>query len=151
MNPQHDVELLSRYVDGEVSTAEQKKMERHLAECGICREHLEQLSTLRDGIREAADYELPSTFTSNLLRTIRLRESVLEERAGAERFAWRVVLALSVLVVVVVGYANLSQPEPLVTVDRVLAAEAPDSLTRRVIEPRHEISKDDIVFAAISK
>jgi anti-sigma factor RsiW len=151
MNHQHNFELLSRYADGEVSDAERSHMERSLAECPVCRERFQQISTLRAGIRGAGDYELPSTFTSDLLRTIRSRDQVFEERVGVERFAWRVVLALSLLVIVVVGYSNVSQPEPVVTVDRVLEAEAPDSLTRRVIEPQHELSKDDIVFAAISK
>lgn len=36
-------ELIVRYVDGELSTPERKKLEGHLATCGECREDLERL------------------------------------------------------------------------------------------------------------
>ena len=70
---------------------------------------------------------------------------------GTERFARRLVLALSVFVICVVGLGSLFEPEQSVTVDRYLTSEPSDSLARRVLEPHQEISKDDIVYAALSK
>ncbi|MEX0736074.1 MAG: hypothetical protein WD182_01435, partial [Bacteroidota bacterium] len=123
----------------------------HLESCIECRTLVSEAKMLRDGIRHAADFDLPPSFVYGVLRTVRNDQEQVRVHAGIERLGMRVVLALSLVVVCLFGLGSLYQPELPSPVDRILTGDLSDSLSKRVLEPQHDISKDDIIFAAISK
>ncbi|NOX70624.1 MAG: hypothetical protein GXP15_15640 [Gammaproteobacteria bacterium] len=52
-NNGHVAELLSGYVDGELTQQQQQRVDVHCADCGQCRNDLVELSALRDNIGKA--------------------------------------------------------------------------------------------------
>lgn len=151
MNHIDSDDLLLRYLDDEVTADERIRASIHLETCKVCRGRFVELKSLRGYIKAAGDYEVDPMFAYEVVRAIRRDEEGDVVWLGTERFARRLVLALSVFVICVVGLGSLFQPEQSVTVDRYLTSEPSDSLARRVLEPHQEISKDDIVYAALSK
>ena len=56
-----DLHTLSAYLDGEVAVRWAGEIERHLAECGICRTQLQRLTEVKEMLSraEAPDHSLP--------------------------------------------------------------------------------------------
>lgn len=151
MNHGYMQQWVSLFIDGEANDEQRKMVLSHLASCIECRDLVGQAKTLRDGIQGAADIDLPPTFAYGVLRAVRTGRERDRTNAGIERLGMRVVLALSLVVACLFGFGSLYQPQQMVPVDRILTGEISDSLSRRVLESQREISKDDIIFAAISK
>ena len=61
-------ELVSAYIDGEVTADEQALVERALAESAECREMFEELQGLRTGLQALPRFELPKDFHQRVLR-----------------------------------------------------------------------------------
>lgn len=140
---------VSSFIDDEANEEQRREVLSHLESCIECRTLVSEAKMLRDDIRRMADVDLPPAFVYGVLR--RVRNDQEQVRAGIDRLGMRVVLALSLIVVCLLGFGSLYQPQQMMPVDRILTGELSDSLSRRVLEPQHEISKDDIIFAAISK
>jgi len=143
--------LLSPYFDGELPELRQRELSEHLRSCESCRLRLEEMRTIKFQIHSAADVALPETFAFSVLRAARHERENSLVWLGAEQFARNVVVGLTLVVMILVGLGTFLQSEPPLRVDRYLAGEPTDSLTRRVMENQGEISKEDIVFAALTK
>jgi anti-sigma factor RsiW len=142
---------VSSFLDDEANDEQRREVLSHLESCVECRTLVSEAKMLRDDIRRMADVDLPPTFAYGVLRTVRNDQEQVRVRAGIDRFGMRMVLALSLIVVCLFGFGSLYQPELPSPVDRILTGELSDSLSKRVLEPQRDISKDDIIFAAISK
>lgn len=151
MNHKYFLQKLSLYVDNELSTDEKLQVVRHVEDCDECKQRLQVLHTLKSNIRLAGDIELPDNFAPSVARRIRLEQEGAVLWLGPEVFARRLVLVLFVVVMCLVGLGSLFQPEQSVTMDRYLRADQQDSVSLQVLTPQREISKDDILYAAISK
>jgi anti-sigma factor RsiW len=55
----HPGELLSAYLDGELSPSEMRQMLDHMSRCGSCAGDLERLQRVRSGVRSLPVLELP--------------------------------------------------------------------------------------------
>jgi anti-sigma factor RsiW len=99
---EHYLELLSSSLDGELTAAEARELEAHLAGCAECRQVFEELRAGDQGLRLAArDAENPAREDAALARTLaRLRDEPAPEWAAASRrrsrLRWPVVLRWSV-------------------------------------------------------
>ncbi|MBM4161193.1 MAG: hypothetical protein FJ217_08845 [Ignavibacteria bacterium] len=151
MNHRTIERLLSPYIDEELLEPQRSEVSEHLRVCASCAGRLEELRTIRRQIQEAADAALPDNFAYSVLRAARMEQESALRWLGAERFARDVVLGLSVIVICLIGLGTVLKTEPPVRVDRYLAAEPADSLTQRVLGQEGEISKDDIVYAAVMR
>jgi anti-sigma factor RsiW len=143
--------LLSPYLDDELTERERDEVAAHLRGCDSCRIRLEELRALRRQIQMAADIDLPDNFAYAVLRAARSEQENSLRWLGAERFARNVVIGLVVIVLCLIGLGTMMTAEPPLRVDRYLAAEATDSLTRQVLDQQIELSKDDVVYAAVTK
>lgn len=97
----HPDELLSAFLDGEISPEDRDRVSQHLSGCGRCRSELDQLAAVRSAVRglpwwEMPDLELPPH------RRLRFSRSLV----GAA------MLALAVLVGAV-GMAAMPSEEPV--------------------------------------
>lgn len=151
MNHQQFESTLSSYIDGELSAQQALEFESHLQECPACKMQMVQLQNIREGIRSAAVADLPDSFSANVLRFIRLQTSQSESWRGAERLAWRIVFALSILVVLIVGVGILNTSEQSINMERYLSGIQPDSAVQRVLLNPEEISKDDVLLAVVTR
>lgn len=69
-------ELLSAYLDDEVSESESMRVERHLRDCAHCRCHLEELRLTSDLLSESPSRPAPTSFRRQL------RSDLLRQRGG---------------------------------------------------------------------
>lgn len=151
MNHKQMHQWVSFFIDGQASDEQRRAVLVHLESCIECRTRVRGAAALREGIRLAADVELPATFPYGVLRTIRRDQEQARTNSGVERFGIRVVLSLLLIVICLFGLGSLYQPEQPSLASHILAGEPSDSLSKRVLEPQRDISKDDIIYAAISK
>ena len=87
-------ELLSSYIDGEVSDSERRRVERHLAECEECRQELESLRLTVSALRQ-----LPEIQASRSFAVSEIPDPVM----GGEGWVLGVRLAASAAAIVLVG------------------------------------------------
>jgi anti-sigma factor RsiW len=135
--PQYEA-LLEDYLDANLSSTDAKRAEEHLANCGACREALEDVRASARLFRAAAPEQVVpgAGFPRVVMARVRAAESELTaDRAGfwqslvtlGWRFAATAALALAVLVAYDAGYARRTQPShmairPIQTTDFLLAA-----------------------------
>src|SRR5438093_555329 len=75
----HVSELLSPYLDDQVTLPERRTVERHVAECQSCRAELEDLRRVRDILRRLPNRPVPRSFA---LGPRALRPAALSGTAG---------------------------------------------------------------------
>lgn len=63
--------LLSQRMDGELSPAQAKELEAHLAVCPLCRALAEELSALTASLRDLDELEAPEGFVDNVMARVR--------------------------------------------------------------------------------
>lgn len=151
MKTNHPEQLLSSYVDDELTEKERREISKHLASCESCRKSVEELRALRVRIREAADVTLPDNFVYSVLRSARREKENSVVWLGTERLARNVVVALTLFVLALVGLGTFFRPEPALRVDRYLITEPTDTLAGQVLGTQGEISKDVMVYAVLTK
>lgn len=66
--PEHPGELLSAYLDDEVTTVERAQVETHLASCASCRADLDEESEIRSAVRGLPVVDPPFGFYERILR-----------------------------------------------------------------------------------
>ena len=96
---------LSAYIDGELDASAAERLERHLAECGRCRQEMEQLRATITALQELPAVEPPRSFTLSPERVApRPPMPVASPLAfGARIAAAGVAAALAVVLVVDLG------------------------------------------------
>ncbi len=96
---------LSAYIDGELDASAAERLERHLAECGRCRQEMEQLRATVVALQELPAVEPPRSFTLSPERVApRPPMPVASPLAfGARIAAAGVAAALAVVLVVDLG------------------------------------------------
>lgn len=70
MNCEQMNELLSAWLDGELSPAEQERMQEHLEQCAQCRALLEQLQALRSSFSDLEEIAAPEGFAEGVMDRI---------------------------------------------------------------------------------
>jgi anti-sigma factor RsiW len=98
---------LSAYLDEELGVGESLRVQKHLAECGDCRQAQDQQMALRSALRDPALYALPSADFSKRIETVVRRAAKDEERSQRPSWfewlrpgAFRWVAAAATLVIV---------------------------------------------------
>ncbi len=91
-NNDHIEELLPDFIKGRLRGTDRERVERHLAECGLCRTRADELGRLFRLIDSAKEPDVPTGFFQNLLPRIRQRI------AGKRRYAWFEMPAIERLV-----------------------------------------------------
>ena len=140
-------EALGRHLEGELAPGERRVVERHLAECAVCRAEHRELRATVDLLRSLPDPEPPASLAPELLR----RLASAPRRSGSVA-RWLRRLALSPLPVPVVALAAglavlavqsppggwLAPPDP--EVPRVAASE-PSPVRERAQPPRGALGR----------
>ena len=151
MNHKTFERLLSAFVDNELDEAGMKSVRAHLEGCASCQKRVQELHSIRMRIRDAATVVVPDNFIYSVHGAIRRddQESVLW--LGTERLARNVFVALCLIVFAVVGYSSFLEPQPQVGVSLYFSGEASDSAAHVVLGSQQELSKEDVMMAALTK
>jgi anti-sigma factor RsiW len=143
-------QLLSAYVDGELTNEESVLVREHLQHCAECTRSLREIQLIRTDLRSVAHVELRSTFTPQLLRTLRQQQEQNGGWGTAELFARRLVFALIVVVFFVVGLGSFGGSEEAMVFEPYLSGESTDTVTARVLTTG-EVSKEDLLLAVSTR
>jgi predicted anti-sigma-YlaC factor YlaD len=95
--------LADEYIEGELTAAEMREFEAHLAECEECRKELEELRALKEAIR-AAKEEMPNGLHSRIMASIEAEP----KKAPRHKFAFFRSAAISVACVMLCLSATLA-------------------------------------------
>ena len=151
MNHKNFERQISAFVDNELSEQEANSLRTHVEGCPVCKKHVQELRTLRTSIREAASVVLPESFVYAVQRAVRREEQEYVIWLAPERFARNVVVALCILVAVMVGVGSYLTPQAGAGEDRYVSSEPADSAAHVVMGTQRELSKDDVMIAALTK
>ena len=144
-------ELVSAFKDGELSSDDERSVQTHLQSCRECREYLLLLEETGAMIKEAGTVELDARFTAGVMRSVRDEVDQTLLWMPVERFARRFVLGLSLAVVLFVTLSMMFQPKDPVVIESYLSGEHSDSSVTRTLLTKDAISKDDVLFAAVTR
>ncbi len=121
-------EMIEAYLDGELDSANSRKVERHLAECAGCQTRREQLEQLSSVVRQKELYwEAPA----GLSNQIRSQLGVREEQPKPVRAVWQWAMAAGLALAVLTGGMFLLRERP--SSDDLLAREVTASHIRSLM------------------
>ena len=109
------IELLSGYIDDELTEQELARVEKHLHQCAACRQELEELRELDQHVRTAAVEEPSREFVFNLNRQI-MEKIRKRTRFPIFRFA-PVFVPVAVAILALIIFINLPQASKPVGLD----------------------------------
>lgn len=142
-------ERLSLLFDERLPESEAREVRRHIEACSECQKTLAAFEALRKGIREAATYEVVPGFAGNVVRAIRRLTEEAPQWMGVERAARRLVFALGLLSTIVIGVSAVNTAETPPAPERYFTGEPIDSSVVRTLLQKEDISKDDVLIAAV--
>ena len=96
--------LLSQRMDGELTLAQAKELEAHLAVCPLCRALAEELSALTASLRDLDEMEAPEGFVDNVMACVRAEQPARPKVVPLfRRPQFRAVAGLAACAVLCVG------------------------------------------------
>ena len=104
--PEHPEELLSAYLDGELTADERASVEEHLASCAPCRAELEEERDIRTAVRSLAPVDPPFGFYERILREGPADPAQPKKRRF--KFGMANLVATAAAWILVLGVANLN-------------------------------------------
>ncbi len=144
-------ELISAYADGEISGDEQTMLTRHMEQCAECRLFLEQIRQTSLAVKATGDIRLAQHFTYGVLRSVRQEQEESRAWLPIEHIARRFVFGLSVAVMLFVSVSIVLETEDPVVMEPYLAGEQTDSSVTRTLLTKEDLSKEDVLFAAVTR
>jgi anti-sigma factor RsiW len=151
MNHKSIEQLLSAFVDNELDETGMNSVRAHIEGCASCQNRVKVMRSIRMKIRDAATIELPDNFIYSVHGAIRRDDQESVVWLGTERFARNVFVALCLIVFAVVAYSSFLEPQPPVGVSLYFSGEASDSAAHAVLGSQQELSKEDVMMAALTK
>jgi predicted anti-sigma-YlaC factor YlaD len=100
---EHPGDLLSAYLDGELSASEEREVESHLVACGACNAELDDLGAARRMLRELPPVPAPPGFTRGLVE---------RRRRSVRRGTGLALVAASVAVILGLALADPQEDQP---------------------------------------
>ena len=143
--------LVSSFVDGEVDEKDAATVLQHLKECQQCSRLAVQIKCMHEDIRSVADTDLQINFPSRVLHSIEVREETVEEWMGIEPLARNAFIALAVFVVIMLSASYLSDRTEQRFGDQFIGSISGESVSMKVLFQQDDISKDDVLYAAVNK
>lgn len=151
MNHQEMYLLLSPFIDNELTETERSVVVEHLKQCEDCRLRVGQLRTLKRNVHSAGNVELPLAFASMVTNSIHHDEEVAVSWIGIEHFAERFAIGLALLVLLFLGIANFRQNQEPLPVERYAGGLSSDSAAAHILTKQGAITRDDVMFAVLTK
>jgi hypothetical protein len=151
MLPEREIQLLTAYVDGELSSRERNLAARLLQESPEARQILKDLQENQRRLRELPARKLDAAFAGQVVQAIESQRSktVAKPAASRRRFpTWtRYAVAASVLIVAVGGTIYFATRQPTIS-DPSIAKKQPQPLPPE-LQPGQQAGKHDTLVASI--
>ena len=120
MDHQSAIELFDDYLDGELSGAQEKKLEQHLEECESCRDELEELRQTLDLMGSLRKVNPPAEFVGKVQQRINKRsrgrffggQEKLLVRIPFEWISFVIIVIMLVMYLMTVAQQPRIKPSP---------------------------------------
>ena len=151
MNHRNMRKKISAFIDGELGSADQHILKSHMDQCPECRSYRDQIRHTSTAIKEAGDFRLPEGFAYEVLRIARKEREESRQWLPVEQIARRFVLGLTIAVIMFVSLSMVIQEDEPIIMEPYLSGEVSDSSVTRTLLSKEELSKDDIMLAAVTR
>lgn len=102
--PEHVVEYMHEYLDGDISQQHEKELRTHLKSCDACKKHMNELTNVVAFIKSAAVVSVPVGFTTNVMHRLPTKPHALK---GVQRFLRRHPMLIAAAVFLILMSATL--------------------------------------------
>jgi predicted anti-sigma-YlaC factor YlaD len=144
--------LVSSYLDGEVDAAEKDHVLAHLHGCSECREFINHAKRMRRDIRSLDEVKLSNSFSLKVAHAVEERQEHFDEWLGIEPLARNTFITLALAVVVMFFFSVYSSKgESTMMGDKFINVISGDSLSTYSLLQQENISKNDILYASVTK
>jgi len=133
-------ELISAFVDSELSAEETAELQKHLEACPDCRAHLDAIQKIHAAGTDLL-LDVPEGFSTRVMNTIKLNKKA-EKRFALSRFKFTAIAAAIVLLVLAAGKLESFAPR--------LAETQADSASNSDIAVQETQQPPDLVPATLS-
>lgn len=110
MNCEQMTDLLSAFLDGELTAIEQKQVQEHLEQCPECRALYEQLQTLHTSFSDLEEIPAPENFAQGVMSRIKAEQTPAKPKVIPlfKRPQMRAVMGLAACAVLCIGFAQVA-------------------------------------------
>ena len=109
MNCEQMTDLLSAFLDGELTTQEEKQVREHLEQCPECRALYEQLQTLHTSFSDLEEIPAPENFAQGVMSRIKAEQTPAKPKVIPlfKRPQIRAVMGLAACAVLCIGFGRM--------------------------------------------
>jgi anti-sigma factor RsiW len=143
--------LVSSYVDDQISGKDRKTVAGHLETCSECRRFVEQSKQIRAGIRGLGRVELPYAFASRVAHTVEQRDERTAGWLGIEPLARNTFIVLAAIVILLFVFTKSENAAATVSTDQLVGGIASDSVAAHVLLKQSELTRNDLLYAVLTK
>ncbi|MBB5150438.1 MULTISPECIES: anti-sigma factor family protein [Ureibacillus] len=138
--PQHIIDYMHEYLDGDISREHEQVLKQHLKTCTECQQHMHQLSDTIAFIKSAAHITAPPHFEEKVMKRLPRPKSRVGVQKWLRRHPFLVAAAMFVLFMSATLFGSFNDDKFSVTKQPNLIVEG-----QTVIVPEGEVVKGDIV------
>lgn len=143
--------LVSSYIDGEIQEPDTSAVRSHLKECRECKRFVEQVKIMRKDLKDLGEANLSTTFAAHVTGIVHKREEKTMEWLGIEPLAQKTFLALSMIVVIAFVFSIFSKESESAAGDQFISTVSGESVATHVLLQQGELSKNDVLYAVVTK
>jgi predicted anti-sigma-YlaC factor YlaD len=143
--------LVSSYLDGEVNETDKMTVISHIKVCTECHEFIENAKKIKEEIQALGEVELPYSFAAHLAYSVGRREEQAEEWLGVEPLARNTFFVLAVVVLLMFVVTTFDNNSSAIAGDQLLSGYSTNSVSTRVLLQQDGLSKNDLLYAVMTK
>ncbi|WP_368505938.1 anti-sigma factor [Alkalihalophilus sp. As8PL] len=139
--------LIHKYLDGDTSSEERKRLEAHLNECPHCLEHVRELKKAIAFVQSASHIEAPANFTNQVMTNLPQKKNTSKTKSKWKRWMKKhpiLVAAAVFLLLMSTSVSTLWQNNEQVTFSGSGNVQI-DQSSGRVVVPEGEVVEGDLV------
>jgi anti-sigma factor RsiW len=139
--------LIHKYLDGDTSSEERKRLEAHLNECPHCLGHVRELKKAIAFVQSASHIEAPANFTNQVMANLPQKKSTSKTKSKWKRWMKKhpiLVAAAVFLLLMSTSVSTLWQSNQQVTFSGSGNVQI-DQSSGRVVVPEGEVVEGDLV------
>jgi hypothetical protein len=143
--------LVSSYCDHEVNNDEATMVESHTKVCHECRQFVQHAKRLRSEIQLLGEGELSQAFTARVVHSLENQEHQKEEWLGIEPLARNTFYAITLVVFIMYVLTSSSDNSQNTSLEQLLSGAGTDSTASQILLQHGELTKNDLLYAVMSK
>ena len=143
--------LISSYLDSEVNDREKAEALSHIEICSECRQFIEHVKLMREEICALGEVELANSFAARVAYSVEKRDEQTVEWLCVEPSARNTFFLLAVVVLVMFLVTSFNNNTASAMSDQLLNRITSDSVPARVLLQPANLSKNDLLYAVMTK